>query len=87
MNENDVHKLDRYRNEDAADLVHCAKCDVLINAYATRCPECGVHFRGEAYDFVLATGSRRPRAIRWIAWAAVVVLVVLAIGALLFCLR
>lgn len=31
--------------------VPCAHCDAMIIASATRCPECGVHFRGQAQDF------------------------------------
>lgn len=82
MDENDAYKLDDYRHEGGSDLVRCAKCGAMINAYAIRCRECGIHFRGEAYDFAPLTGPRRPRAIRWIAGVVVALLVVLATAGL-----
>jgi len=82
VDENDTYELDEYRQEEGSDLVRCAKCGALINAYARRCPECGIHFDGEAYDFAPRTGLKLPRALRWIAGAGLL-LVVIAIAAAL----
>ncbi len=83
MDEDEAYKLDAYRNEGSSDLVPCAKCGALISAYATRCPECGVHFDGVAYDFAPPTLPQKPRAIRWIARGAVAFVAVMAAAVLL----
>jgi ribosomal protein L37AE/L43A len=41
----------RRKREQNRDLVPCPKCKKPILATSIRCPECGVHFDGEAYDF------------------------------------
>lgn len=41
----------RRRREESPSLVRCAHCGEPILATVTRCPECGVHFQGEAYEF------------------------------------
>jgi hypothetical protein len=56
-------------------LVRCARCGKLILATASRCPECKVHFQGEAQDFLHP--SERPTASR-AGWVAVVALVLVA---------
>ena len=48
----------RRRREENASLVRCARCGKTILATATRCPECGVHFQGEAQDYLHP--SERP---------------------------
>ncbi len=84
MGEERNYSLDDYRQEN--DLVRCAKCGALISAYATRCPECGVHFRGEACDFA-RPGPRRPKAVRMLAWMALAVVIVAAAGLALTTIR
>ncbi len=71
------YRLGDYREQN--DLVRCIKCGAQISAYATRCPECGVHFRGEAYDFVRPE-PRRPKVVRIMAWIALAVLAVAVLG-------
>ena len=41
----------RRRRDDNPSLVPCARCGQRVLATATRCPECGVHFQGEAQEF------------------------------------
>jgi hypothetical protein len=48
----------RRRRDENASMVHCARCGVRILATATTCAECGVHFQGEAQDFLHP--SERP---------------------------
>lgn len=38
----------RRRRDENAGTVRCARCGKWIAATATQCPECGVHFQGEA---------------------------------------
>jgi hypothetical protein len=42
----------RRRRDGNPSVVPCARCGKTIVATATRCPECGVHFAGEAQFFV-----------------------------------
>jgi hypothetical protein len=67
----------RRRRDESPDLVRCARCGKPIPATATRCPECRVHFQGEAYEFSHPSerASGRGRAGRW---AVVIVAVLLA---------
>ena len=44
----------RRRAEADPHRVRCARCGKPIPMNATRCPECGVHFRGEAFQFTHA---------------------------------
>jgi endogenous inhibitor of DNA gyrase (YacG/DUF329 family) len=72
---------DRHLMDDAeGDTVACARCGRMVWAQAQRCPHCGVHFAGEAWEFRPA-GARRwgglPR------WAVVTGLVLAAILILL----
>lgn len=50
--EHDAHLMD----DDPSDTVACAHCGEEIWSYAQRCPQCGTHFRGEAWQF-----EHRPR--------------------------
>src|SRR6185437_14021117 len=49
----DVLKFGDYgeAQNDEDSLIRCARCGEKIPAISTRCPECGVHFQGEAQDF------------------------------------
>ena len=64
----------RARREDNASLVRCARCGKTILATASRCPECGVHFQGEAQDFLHP--DERPIS----AWAKPWVIAVITAG-------
>jgi predicted amidophosphoribosyltransferase len=64
------------RREDNASTVRCARCGKWIVATATKCPECGVNFQGEAQDF--AHPSERdanPRTVP--AWVLVIAVLLL----------
>jgi len=74
----------RRRREENASTVRCVKCGEWIVATVTRCPECGVHFQGEAQDFShpserLADQSGFPK---WVVIVAVLLLVAMLIGML-----
>jgi uncharacterized membrane protein YvbJ len=83
---NNVRKLDehRRRREDDPTRVRCARCGKLIPMTATRCPECGVHFQGQAFQFNHASdhegGSRRRSRLSILM--AIVLLGVVLLGAL-----
>jgi hypothetical protein len=73
----------RRRREENASLVRCARCGKLILASAVRCLECGVHFKGEAQDYLHP--SERPQGARlpwWVIVLAALLLIALALGAL-----
>jgi hypothetical protein len=73
----------RRRREENATLVRCARCGKMIAASATRCPECGVHFQGEAQDFTHPSeqGTGDGRLSRWWVVVAVILVAALMIGA------
>lgn len=61
MNEDILSFEDHRRQQDEnASLVRCARCGKMILATTTRCPECAVHFQGEAQDYLHP--SERPTA-------------------------
>jgi hypothetical protein len=68
----------------AASLVRCARCGKLILATSTRCSECGIHFQGEAQDFIHPTESPREtgRHGPWIVAVALLLVVALVLGAI-----
>ncbi|MCE9560771.1 MAG: hypothetical protein K8U57_01825 [Planctomycetes bacterium] len=72
----------RRRRDENASTVRCARCGEWIVATATRCPECGIHFQGEAQDF--AHPSESPTGQngqpRWVIGIAVLLLVAMAVG-------
>lgn len=74
----------RRRLEEGADTVRCARCGGWITAAATRCPECGVHFQGEAQDFTHPSEMPQTsaRLSPWIIAVAVLLLLGMAIGIL-----
>ncbi len=47
LGEHDLHLMD----DDPGQTVSCAHCGRQIWTYAQRCPRCGVHFSGEAWEF------------------------------------
>ncbi|MDB5311138.1 MAG: hypothetical protein JWO38_5340 [Gemmataceae bacterium] len=66
----------RRRREENASTVRCARCGKWIVATATRCPECGIHFQGEAQDFA-AEGDPSPGSRRAPAWVVVIALLLM----------
>lgn len=73
----------RRRREENASTVRCARCQKWIVATATRCPECGVHFQGEAQDFApdeQELGGRRTPV--WVIVVAVLLLMAMLVGGL-----
>ncbi|HJZ54942.1 MAG TPA: hypothetical protein VKE74_08275 [Gemmataceae bacterium] len=75
----------RKRQEENASTVRCAKCGKWIVATATRCPECGVHFQGEAQDFTHpseqeAEGRGVPTWVHVIAALLLLAMLVAMIG-------
>lgn len=75
----DAHR--RRRDEDD-DSVRCARCGKTILATSLRCPECGVHFQGEAQDFIHP--SDRPSTAKplWVIVAAILLLIVFVLATL-----
>lgn len=76
--EHDAHLMD----DDLDETVPCARCGQDIWAYAQRCPECGVHFSGEAWQFHPAGESPARRSHWW--YALIVALMILGLLAWLF---
>lgn len=74
----------RRRREENASTVRCARCGRWIVATATRCPECGVHFQGEAQDFAHPSdrqvGGKGPAV--WVVALVVLLLAAMAVGVL-----
>ena len=69
--EHDLHLMD----DDPEETVPCARCGRKIWSYVQRCPHCGVHFSGEAWEFRFAGAGARPPV-----WLCVVIgLIVVAI--------
>ncbi|HEV3440387.1 MAG TPA: hypothetical protein VG122_23740 [Gemmata sp.] len=74
----------RRRRDENASTVRCSRCGERIVATAVQCPECGVHFQGEAQDFAHSSEQRvddgkRPK---WVIAVAVLLLVAMALGVL-----
>jgi ribosomal protein L37AE/L43A len=76
----EIYRFEDHRRRQSQDSVRCARCGKMILATVTRCPECGVHFQGEAYDFAPESGSTLGGRLR--GWGLLVV-VILVLAALL----
>lgn len=74
----------RRKRDENASLVPCARCGKRIVATATRCPECGVHFGGQAQEFAHASerDTQPAGAPKWVVALAVLTLLALLVGAL-----
>jgi hypothetical protein len=68
---------DRHLMDDAEETVACAHCGRQIWAYAPRCPHCGVHFSGEAWEFHPAGAGRSGRIRAWVVITAVLLVAVI----------
>ncbi|WP_422928662.1 hypothetical protein [Singulisphaera sp. PoT] len=69
---------------DEDELVKCARCGAMIPGTSTRCPECRVHFQGEAQDFYHESEreERHPWNKSWAVAIVVVLLVLMILGSL-----
>jgi|GEM_PF-4116478 len=76
MDEEIISFDDARRRLEADDLIRCVRCQKMILATETRCPKCGVHFQGQAYEF--EKSADRPRSTRpfWITIVAIMLLIV-----------
>ena len=79
--EHDAHLMD----DNPDQMVACARCGDPVWAYAQRCPKCGIHYSGEAWQFRYDDESGRPRLAvgRWWWLAAALAaagLAIIAIG-------
>ena len=85
MSDNDTLKFGDAPDDEGADndKVPCTKCGALIHMHTTRCPYCGIHFRGQAFEFDRAEADSSGRGNRAIRWIARLVLAALALGALI----
>jgi hypothetical protein len=73
----------RRRREENASTVRCVRCRKWIVATATKCPECGVHFQGEAQDFAPdEDASAGRRGTPWVIVLAILLLLAVLIGLL-----
>ena len=89
----DDDDIDEYQEEEdrEEDDVRCARCRKWISAFASRCPECGVHFQGQAQDFddeedryqSIFYGSQRGLPV-WVIVTALVLLTMSILGAVSF---
>ncbi len=74
VDEPETFKLSEYRR-GTGSRVACPKCNAAIPAETTRCPYCGVHFRGAAHTFApdaeAAMEKRRRPVVRALVAAAV----------------
>jgi predicted amidophosphoribosyltransferase len=66
----------RRKRDENPSLVPCARCGKRILATATRCPECGVHFQGEAQEFTHVSEREAPKSglPMWVLLLAVLLL-------------
>lgn len=69
----------RRQREESTGTIRCARCGEQILATSTRCPECGIHFQGEAQDCVHPSERSRSRSRRSMWTIVVVALLVAAI--------
>lgn len=63
-----------------AETVRCAKCRKYIWAYAIRCPKCGTHFNGEAWQFAPSSDARPNAFPLWIVVTATILLALIFIA-------
>jgi hypothetical protein len=72
----------RRRRDENPSLVRCARCGKMILATVTGCPECGVHFQGQAQEYLHP--SERPTNCHagWVVVLAVVLALVTVISVL-----
>ena len=64
-----IISFESYRQKRDENSVRCAKCGKWIIPTATQCPECGIHFQGQAQDFDHPSerSSSAPRSFFFVA--------------------
>ena len=71
-------------NKKEESKVKCAHCGKYINMHVRKCPYCGIHFRGEAFQFKHKTeqdyfaSKNKPIKI-----LALIILILIIIGLLI----
>ena len=75
--EHDAHLLD----DDLEQTVPCARCGAHVWSHTQRCPQCGVHFSGEAWQFEYRDGGRKHTSSRW--WWLIVALLIMGLLAMI----
>jgi predicted amidophosphoribosyltransferase len=78
MEEDGIFDLNEYRRGEGS-RVPCPRCSKPIPADATRCPECRVHFQGQAYEFAEAKSRSDPPVVAWIRLSAWVIIAIVAL--------
>jgi len=76
--------------EEDPNRVKCAHCGSWVPAHAEQCRKCGVHFKGEAFQFAHSSDeleSERMSRARRIRVIAIAIGLLFAIGVILFFVR
>jgi hypothetical protein len=68
------------RRDEASQPVRCARCGKMIPGFSTRCPECGVHFRGAAENFHHPSDGRPSGVKPWVAITSIVLVLAMLLG-------
>lgn len=63
------------RRLEEDDLVRCVRCKKMILATEARCPKCGVHFQGQAYEFEKSADGPQSTRSLWFTIAAFLALI------------
>lgn len=84
MGDEEPLKFESHTGGDGGDedKVPCAKCGRLIPMHSTRCPYCGIHFMGEAFEFRHASerfDATGHRFLRWIALLLIGIIVAILV--------
>ena len=85
----DFGEAKRKREEDP-NKVKCAHCGEWIFARSTKCPRCGVRFRGEAFQFIHGSDeleNERQRRRRRTLTIGITLLILFGIAAVLIFTR
>ena len=73
-------------NSGDASQVKCAHCGKYIGMRRTRCPHCGIHFHGEAFQFKHKSepdpSPRKSTPTTILAWIVLILIVISVLAAL-----
>ena len=87
MVENNLLHFEDYKNKTEEPTVKCAHCGEYIGMHKTRCPYCGIHFRGEAFQFKHSSEEEqtlaRNRTVRVLA-LIVIILIIISLCVMLY---
>jgi len=76
--------------ENDPNRVRCAHCGAWVASRSSRCPKCGVHFKGEAFQFVHPSDeleAERAARARRMRIVAVIIGLLFAAGVIAFFAR